>query len=303
MAIVAHGGPGYPERLTDLEDPPPVIFALGNRDLLNNPAVAIVGTREATLYGLRITAMLASGAAAAGLTVVSGLARGVDAEAHRTALPHVGSTIAVLGTGADVPYPMLNHALHRRIEDSGLVVSEALPGARPHPGAFPRRNRLIAALADVVVVTEAGDRSGALITAGVAVALGRMHAAVPGPVDVASASGSNRLLRDGAQVVTSVEDMLGLVYLTPRGRRKRETAPAPSHNALTQELGDDEMRVLTVLRQGPRLPDELIAGTGLSPSALVTTLATLEILGQVVLDPDGVVRMAVPVVGPMVKAQ
>ena len=145
ITILAHGEPGYPERLTDLEDPPSVVFTLGNRNLFNNPAVAIVGTREATLYGLRITAKLASGAAAAGVTVVSGLARGVDAEAHRNALPHAGGTMAVLGTGADVPYPALHHALHRRIESGGLIVSEALPGARAHPGSFPRRNRLIAA--------------------------------------------------------------------------------------------------------------------------------------------------------------
>ena len=285
------GTSGYPPGLLSLEDPPPVLFTLGRVDLLVRPSVAIVGTRQATAYGLRVTARLAAGVSAAGVTVVSGLARGVDAHAHRAALSGPGRTIAVLGTGADVAYPKENEALYDMVRDEGLIVSESLPGVRAHPGSFPRRNRIIAALADVVVVTEAGIKSGALITAGVAVALGRMHGAVPGPVDVPTSLGSNQLLRDGAQVVTTVDDLLGLVRLTTRGRTWPMARSGMTERAPAADLSADEARLVDVLRAGPRLPDELLAATGMAPAILAATLAILTVMGHATVEAGGEVRL------------
>jgi DNA processing protein len=283
----------YPETLRKLEHPPPVIFTLGRFELLERASVAIVGARGATSYGLRVTRTLALGATLDGVTVVSGLARGIDAEAHAAALSGPGSTIAVLGTGVDVPYPLENVELYHRIAAGGLLLSEALPGARAHAGSFPTRNRLIAALADVVLVTEAGVKSGSLITAGHAGTLGRLHAAVPGPIDTPTSLGSNLLLRDGAQTVTSVEDLLGLVALTPRGSRRTRPASRPAVSAgLPNGLSDPERAVLRVLRLGPRLPDELIGATGLAPAVLAAALATLSVHGLAHADGSGVVRIA-----------
>ncbi|MCC6319320.1 MAG: DNA-protecting protein DprA [Gemmatimonadaceae bacterium] len=291
VQVLEFGQPTYPTSLTALADAPPVLFALGRVDRLSRVSVAIVGTREATSYGVRVTARFASGASRAGVTVVSGLARGVDAHAHRAALDGEGGTVAVLGTGVDMPYPLENLALYETICRHGVVVSEALPGARAHRGAFPRRNRLIAALADVILVTEAGHRSGALITATVGGAINRICAAVPGPIDVPASAGSNQLLRDGAQAVASVEDLLGLLALTTRGRmggRALSTSTAPD----ATELGQDESAVVDVLRVGPRLPDELLAASGLSPSALAAALATLTVQGWAEVDASGMVRAA-----------
>lgn len=285
-------GEGYPATLRELEDPPPVLFTLGDPGLLDRAAVAIVGARDATAYGLRVTATLARGASAAGIPVISGLARGVDAQAHRSALGGSGSTIAVLGTGVDVPYPRENAELFERIEASGLLLSEAPPGSRAHGGSFPRRNRLIAALADVVIVAEAGVKSGSLITAGVAVALHRIHGAVPGPIDTPTSAGSNQMLRDGAQAVTSVQDLVGLVNLTPRGQRRprRELphqADVPNSPA---DLSGEERQLLAMIRMGPRLPDELVAVSGLPPATLAAALATLTVHGLAEVDAGGVVR-------------
>lgn len=292
IGVVIVGESAYPAPLLALEDPPPVLFTLGRADLLARAAVAIVGTRAATPYGVRVTRMFAAGASSAGVAVVSGLARGVDAHAHDAALNGAGGTVAVLGTGVDVPYPGENESLYRRVESAGLLVSEALPGTRAHPGSFPRRNRIIAALADVTLVIEAGVRSGALITAGIAAALGRLVAAVPGPVDAPASTGANLLLRDGAQVATSVADLLGLVHLTARGRASTGHASDPASAARGGESGlsDAESRVLALVRDAPRLPDELIAASGLGPAALAAVLATLGVMGLADVDAGGVVR-------------
>jgi DNA processing protein len=176
--------------------------------------VAIVGTREASAYGERTAGRFARAASRAGLTVVSGLARGVDAAAHRGAMEAGGATVAVLGTGVDVPYPAGHRSLHDEIQRQGLVISEVEPGTRAFPGCFPRRNRIIAALAKVTVVVEAGFKSGAINTATQALELGRVVAAVPGPIDDPRSAGANLLIRDGAQVLTAVEDLLNVYGLS-----------------------------------------------------------------------------------------
>jgi DNA processing protein len=209
--VVAFGDSDYPGRLCTLDSPPPALFALGALELLRAPCVAIVGTRRATSYGERVTTELAGALARAGATVVSGLARGIDAAAHRAALAANGATVAVLGTGVDVAYPASHRALHAEIVSRGLVLSEEMPGDRASGGSFPRRNRIIAALAVATIVVEAPHKSGALITASWASELGGEVGAVPGPIDVPQSAGTNALLRDGAIMITEVADALTLV--------------------------------------------------------------------------------------------
>ncbi|HEX5581503.1 MAG TPA: DNA-processing protein DprA, partial [Gemmatimonadaceae bacterium] len=187
------GEPAYPAPLLDLADAPPVLWALGDLALLEQPAGAIVGTRRATAHGTRAARRLAEAAGRAGAAVVSGLALGIDAAAHAGALETDGGTVAVLGTGLGVVYPRANAPLRDRIREHGLLLSELAPGDAADAGSFPRRNRIIAALARVTLVVEAPHRSGALITAEHALELGRTVAAVPGPIDVAACAGSNQL--------------------------------------------------------------------------------------------------------------
>jgi DNA processing protein len=310
IAVSAPGSGDYPAALLDLEDPPPLLYTLGALHLTTLPSVAIVGPRLASPYGRAVARDFARRLAGDGVCVVSGLAMGVDAEAHAAALDARGATIAVQGTGVDVAYPRSNRALHERIARDGLVVSELPPGRAAHPGAFPRRNRIIAALADVVVVVEAGVRSGALITAQLGGALGRLVAAVPGPVDRESSVGSNQLLRDGAHVVASVDDVCALLALTRRGRDFRPAAVAraphdPAHAGdcraprvprAAPDAADafppdsSEGRVLALLSFGPQGPDELVRACGISPRDIGIALSTLTLQGIVTLDPAGVAR-------------
>lgn len=222
--LLASDDEDYPARLRELPNPPPVLFAIGNVTLLRAPCVAIVGTRRATSYGERVTAELAAALARAGATVVSGMARGIDGAAHRAALAAGGATAAVLGTGVDVAYPVAHRALHAEIGARGVLLSEELPGDHASGGSFPKRNRMIAALARATIVVEAPHRSGALITSDIALQLGRDVAAVPGPIDVPQNAGANALLRDGAIVISDVADALALVGLS--GPAARSHAPA-----------------------------------------------------------------------------
>ena len=199
--------------MAECPSPPKRLWLRGDAALLDRPVVAIVGTRTATAYGERIAFELARTLAGAGAAVISGLARGIDAAAHCGALEAGGATIAVLGTGLDVVYPRAHAALQREIAERGLLISELAPADLAHGGSFPRRNRIIATLAHVTVVVEAGVKSGALITAAYALELGRTIAAVPGPIDIPQAEGSNALLRDGAMPITSISDAVTLLGL------------------------------------------------------------------------------------------
>ncbi len=210
----------YPAPLLELTNAPLVLFAIGDLTALSAPCVAIVGTRSATGYGERVARELASALAKAGATIVSGMARGIDAAAHLGALDSGGKTIAVLGTGVDIAYPAAHRELHHQIAEHGLLLSEELPGDRASAGSFPKRNRIIAALAQFTLVVEAPFKSGALITANHALELGRTVAAVPGPIDSPRSAGSNELLRDGAVVIASVADAVTLAGLTPPVRRE-----------------------------------------------------------------------------------
>ncbi|MCA0376384.1 MAG: DNA-processing protein DprA [Gemmatimonadetes bacterium] len=267
----------YPARLRDLHDAPGVVYVRGRLLAAHPPAVAIVGTRNATPYGLRMARALATTCARAGVTVVSGLARGIDAAAHEAALVADGRTVGVLGTGPDVYYPRSHRTLQERIASEGMLLSELPAGSTGHPGAFPRRNRLIAALADVTVVVEAPRESGALITARVAEALGRDVAVVPNAIDVPQAAGSNALLRDQAHPLLDPDDVLRLLG--------RETAP-PQLPA----LDGDAARCWDALQQGADEPAAIAAHTGLTFTAVQGALALLEIDGLVSWDLGGRVR-------------
>ena len=210
--------------------------------------------------------------------MVSGLARGIDAVAHRAALSEGGPTVAVLGTGIDVPYPVGHRELHRTIADVGLVLSENAPGQRAHKGCFPRRNRILAALASLTIVIEAGRKSGALITASQALELGRTVASVPGPIDSPQSEGSNELLRDGAQVITTIGDALSLAGLTAPKRATRA------------DFGDTEERILRELRRGPASLDALAARTAVPARECMSAVTVLELAGAVECTLTGEVR-------------
>lgn len=274
-----------PACLGDLSHPPAGLWCLGEVETLRaapGGAVAIVGTREASSYGERTAQMLAVEAARAGLVVVSGLARGVDAAAHRGAMAAGGRTIAVLGTGVDVPYPAGHRALHEAIQRQGVVVSEAEPGTKAFRGCFPRRNRIIAALARLTVVVEAGFRSGAMNTASQAVDLGRLVAGVPGAIDDPRAAGSNLLIRDGALVIADVEDMLTVYGLS--------TVGGHGGDGTGKGLGEMDRRILQLL--GPRsiASSDVAFQLGVPVGQISESLLRLELSGLAVRDLGGYSR-------------
>jgi DNA processing protein len=279
------GDDDYPAPLSDLDHiapdqrlSPPVLFSIGNSALLRTTLVAIVGTRRATPYGERVTANIAAALARAGAGIVSGMARGIDAAAHVAALSATGATIAVLGTGVDVAYPTAHRALRERIATTGLLLSEELPGDRANGGSFPKRNRIIAALADVTIVTEAPTRSGALITARYATDLGRTVAAVPGPIDSPQSAGTNCLLRDGAYAIASVDDALGLIHAAIPTRQV-PTLDDPGERAVWDALG-----------QGPTDIDSLAERARLSARACLAIVSALEVRGVIECALTGEIR-------------
>src|SRR3954470_14249435 len=279
IRVWRRNAPEYPAGLLDLTQPPSELYAIGRESALSKPRVAIVGTRNSTGYGERATRTLARSLARAGVTVISGMARGIDAAAHRTALEEGRPTVAVLGTGVDVPYPVGHRHLHRTISEKGLVLSENPPGAKAQKGSFPKRNRIIAALAPVTIVVEAGFRSGALNTASQALELGRTVAAVPGPIDSDQSRGSNQLLRDGAVLIADPDDALALLGISsPAGK-----APPP-------QLPDSEQKVWEAINGGFVHTDDLPAVTELGLAECLAAITSLEILGLVECSLAGEIR-------------
>jgi DNA processing protein len=259
----------YPRALFDLDVRPDPLYAIGRLDALQMPLVSMVGTRDATAYGLRSTRSIASAFARNGVAIVSGLARGIDAAAHRAALECDGQTIAVLGTGVDVPYPVGHAELHRAISERGLVLSESGAGIRAYKGAFPKRNRIIAALAEVTIVVEAGHKSGAQITARQVLDLGRTLACVPGPIDSPQSSGTNQLLRDGAHVIATVEDALTLAGV----KTVKQAQPIG--------LGDNDARVWSALGGEMLSIDAIALRSKLSTQECLVSVTALELGGLV----------------------
>jgi DNA processing protein len=270
----------FPPRLRAIHDPPPGLFLRGELpfDQLRRPAVAIVGARACSDYGAHVARTLARELAREGVVVVSGLARGVDGWAHRGALEGAGVTVAVLGCGIDRDYPRAHGTLARQITERGLIVSEYPPGVAPAPWRFPARNRIVAGLVDAVVVVEARDRSGALITADFALEEGREVLAVPGEITAGLSKGTNALLRLGAVPATSADDVLEVLGLEPR---PADPEPAPSTEA--------GVAVLAAIAAGAATADEVSRHTGLSAAAAAAVLTELELSGMVAAR-DGVYR-------------
>jgi DNA processing protein len=271
----------FPPLLGAIHDPPPRLFLRGSASpaLLGLPAVAVVGAHSCSSYGRSVARTLTRDLAAAGLVVVSGMARGIDGEAHRGALDGGGSTVAVLGCGIDRDYPAAHAELARRIAETGLVLSEYEPGVEPAPWRFPARNRIIAGLCRATVVVEARERSGALITADFALEEGREVLAVPGEITSSLSAGTNALLRLGATPVTSAEDVLEAYGI--------EASEAPR-----VALGETAETLVARLASGALTADEIARAADVEPGEVAAALVELELAGRVTLE-DGVYRAAI----------
>lgn len=288
--MIACHEPGFPPGLAALDPPPPLITVLGHASVLEREAVAIVGARNASALGLKLAKRLSADLGAAGLVVASGLARGIDSAAHEGALE--SGTVAVLAGGIDVIYPPENQQLYEAICAQGAVISEMPLGTAPQARHFPRRNRLISGLARGVVIVEAAEKSGSLITANFALEQGREVFAVPGsPLDP-RARGANRLIRDGAMLTESAEDVLAV--LKPiLGRTFQEpeltTPPVAPADGASLEGEADRIRSLVEERLSPAPVevDELIRQCRTSPAAVLTVLLELELAGRIERHPGG----------------
>jgi DNA processing protein len=271
----------YPDLLAAIHDPPPELFVRGGCDetSLTSPAVAVVGARACSAYGRSVARALSRELAAAGLVVVSGMARGIDGEAHRGALESGGITVAVLGCGIDRDYPAAHAELARRICERGLIVSEYEPGIEPAPWRFPARNRIIAGLCSATLVVEARERSGALITADFALEEGRDVLAVPGEITSALSAGTNALLRLGATPVTCAADVLETFGIEPA----KQTPVL---------LGPVAETLYARLSEGAFTADELVRMSAIDPGQGAAALIELELAGRVTLE-DGTYRAGI----------
>ena len=279
---LARSDDAFPPLLRAIHDPPAGLFARGDGalEVLSRPAIAVVGARACSGYGAGVARMLGRELASAGVVVVSGLARGIDAEAHRGALEAAGTTVAVLGCGVDRDYPAVHRELARRICEAGLVVSEYAPSVEPAPWRFPARNRIIAGLAVATVVVEARERSGSLITADFALEEGREVFAVPGEITAGLSRGSNALLRIGATPLTAAGDVLEALGIEPAPPGRLDVSP-------------EAARVLDALGDGAATIDELVGRLELDAGALAGALSELELAG-VVASGDGLYREVMP---------
>jgi DNA processing protein len=269
VSMVSIAGDAYPRLLREISAPPPVLFYKGQLLETDAHAVAIVGTRRASAYGRDLAIDIARGLAGAGITVVSGLATGIDGHAHRATLDAGGRTFAVLGSGIHDIYPREHNGLARRVSDQGALISDNLPDAKPDRWNFPARNRIISGLSLGVVVVEAPEKSGALITVDFAADQGRDVFAVPGPATSTTSAGCNRILRDGARLVRNADDVLEDLRL------RVQTDPDPVQQPLV--LDDHERRVLNVLTSEPRHIDDVAESCGLVLPQVSGVLLTLEL--------------------------
>lgn len=284
VKIAVPNEPSYPAALLNTAYPPPAIYILGEVLPSDAFAIAIVGSRRPSYYGRRAARLLSKNAAEEGLTVVSGMARGIDSAAHKGALAGGGRTIAVLGSGIDVIYPPENKDLAEGIAENGAVVSEFPFGSCPFPQNFPRRNRVISGLALGVVIVEAGETSGALITADFALEQGREVLAVPGEIGNPLSRGTHNLIRQGARLVEGIGDVLEELGIPATREHGLE------HNAKEMRFSSHEKRVLAELGFSPMSTDDIVIATGFFPSEVTTTLVSLELRGIVTRVTRGWVR-------------
>jgi len=278
--LVTFHDPLYPPALAEIADPPLLLYVSGRIDLLAQPLVAVVGSRNASVQGRVDAESFAAALSGAGLCVVSGLALGIDTAAHEGALRGAGSTIAVVGTGLDRVYPARNRALAHRIAGHGCIVSEYALGTPPLAANFPRRNRIISGLAAGVLVVEAAAQSGSLITAQMAAEQGREVFALPGSIHSALTKGCHRLIREGAQLVETVDDVLAAMRVSPLARLTPVDDAAPH----------EDTALLGALGHEPVALDELLARLTIDPGALGARLLDLELAGFVTQLPGGRVQ-------------
>lgn len=268
--------PAYPPLLREIYDPPQVLYVKGDPSLLQLPMIAVVGARKASPYGLAVARKISRELAEAGFGVVSGMARGIDAAAHQGALEAPGPTVAVLGCGVDVVYPAENRRLMSEISQQGLVLSEFPPGTGPVAGNFPVRNRIISGLAKGVLVIEAAERSGSLITADCALEQGRDVFAVPGQITNPLHKGAHRLIKQGAKLVEDVTDILDEIGVYVNTQVGRATAVPPE-----LDLTAKEKTLYNVISDEPVCCEFLIDTTGLNPAEVLSMLLVLEMKGLI----------------------
>lgn len=297
--VLTLADPSYPQALLQISDPPVLLFATGDPDVLQQPALAIVGARSATPQGLANAEAFARSLGEAGLTIVSGLALGIDTAAHQGALAGGAPTIAVIGTGADRVYPARNRELAHAIAGQGVILSEFPLGTAPLPHNFPKRNRLIAGLSRGVLIVEAALGSGSLITARLASECGREVFAIPGSIHSPLSRGCHRLIRDGAKLVETAEDVLEELAGLPAPEPRPPTSPRPrqaekgSANTPRQTppgaavLDDDAARLLASIGHDPVDIDTIATRSGLTLAALYAILLPLELDGHVARLPGG----------------
>lgn len=275
VTLRIRGQEGYPATLADIHDPPPILYLRGTLELTDSKAVAIVGSRHPTEYGKRTATRLAMELARAGYVVVSGLARGIDAAAHRGALQAGGRTLAILAGGLSSIYPPEHRGLAEEVEKSGALITESSMKQEPLAGLFPARNRIISGLSKAVVLVEAAEKSGALITARLALDQSRHVLAVPGPIDSEMSGGTNKLIRDGAALCRGVEDILEEVEGVS-ARITAEKNAAPTSAPTPPKLEGDQARVWEMLGSGSRHLDEIVRQLGLGVGPLSGMLLTME---------------------------
>jgi DNA processing protein len=271
ISVVPFNDSRYPETLKELPDAPIVLYMKGNIDDEDRFAISIVGSRKLTPYGEAVTQRLSSELASAGFTIISGMARGIDTLAHKSALASGGRTIAVLGSGLDICYPAENKGLMNRITSSGCVISEFPPGTMPNRENFPRRNRLISGLSLGVLVVEATATSGSLITAKQAIEQNKEVFAVPGNITSPNAEGTNRLIQQGARIVLNTENIIEELAPVLRGFIRAREREIP--------LTDEENNISTILTREPKHIDMLSRESGLPPHKILGLLLSLELKG------------------------
>jgi DNA processing protein len=289
-AVILPGDAAYPPLLAEIGEPPAVLYAWGDAGLLARPAAALVGSRDHSPYGTEAARLLAMGVARAGVVVVSGMARGLDAVAHQAALDAGGATVGVLGNGFGVIYPAANRPLYERVAAHGCLVTELPPGERPRVSTFPRRNRIIAGLAGVTVVIEAAVGSGALITADCALDQGRSVLAVPGPITSPTSTGCNKLIQQGAKPALAVADVLEELGLAAPAADSAPVARAPAA-AWPPDLSEAQRSLCESIGGTPTHVDALVRATGLDSGDVLAALTELELRGIVVQRPGMIFQL------------